>query len=173
MPMSKKVGFTAGVYLFETLTSGMYNYPLSVYREYIQNAVHSIDLSNGSKNKQVAITIVPVENTIIIRDNACGIKKEEAFIVLNSIGISNKKGVNSLRGFRGIGRLGGIAFSNRVIFSTKFDGEDSVSRQEWDCVKLREILHDPHLAAMRLEEPSSKGIRFFSGRGGPLPTKLF
>lgn len=40
----KKSSFKAGMYLLETLTAGMYNEPLSIYREYIQNAVDSIDL---------------------------------------------------------------------------------------------------------------------------------
>ena len=43
--LKKKTPFKAGMYLLETLTSGMYNEPLTIYREYIQNAVDSIDIS--------------------------------------------------------------------------------------------------------------------------------
>ena len=40
-----KSSFKAGMYLLETLTAGMYNDPLAIYREYIQNAADSIDIA--------------------------------------------------------------------------------------------------------------------------------
>lgn len=34
-----------GKHIFNIITSGMYNDPMMIYREYIQNAVDSIDLA--------------------------------------------------------------------------------------------------------------------------------
>lgn len=138
-----KSSFKAGMYLLENLTSGMYNDPLSIYREYIQNAVDSIDMSltKGSNvPTAVHITLDPFKKQITIRDNGIGIPSEIAEEVLSSIGSSNKND-QTLRGFRGIGRLGGIAFSDKAIFKTKAPGENIESIQIWDCLKLRQLIN--------------------------------
>ena len=135
--------FKAGMYLLENLTSGMYNDPLSIYREYIQNAVDSIDigLSEGTINSAIVdITLDPFNKRISIRDNGVGIPAKMAKNILSSIGSSNKH-ERHLRGFRGIGRLGGIAFSDRATFRTKSYGDKIESVQEWDCLKLRQIIN--------------------------------
>lgn len=145
--MHKQIGkssFKAGMYLLETLTAGMYNDPLSIYREYIQNAVDSIDLVKNQDKRDLTninIDLDPVKKNITIRDNGVGVPAEVAEQVLSSIGSSNKQGsaLGEFRGFRGIGRLGGIAFSEKVIFRTKAAGEKIESIQEWDCQKLRQI----------------------------------
>lgn len=146
--------FKAGMYLLETLTSGMYNEPLSIYREYIQNAVDSLDLMRGKsrqKSLEVIIDLDPRDRRITIRDSGIGISARNADQVLSTIGSSAKSG-NGLRGFRGIGRLGGIAFSEKAVFRTKADGEVIESVQEWDCRKLRGLLGDPKKASMKLSE---------------------
>ncbi len=138
----KKSSFRAGIYLLENLTSGMYNDPLSIYREYIQNAVDSIDigLTNGHKDSlSVHIDLDPFKRQIMIRDNGAGISSDIAEEVLSSIGCSNKSD-KSLRGFRGIGRLGGVAFCDKAIFRTKARGEVVESEQVWDCLKLRHLI---------------------------------
>jgi molecular chaperone HtpG len=149
----KEAYFKAGMYLLETLTAGMYNEPLSIYREYIQNAVDSIDLSNrNTKRRQMKVNIhlIPIERSIIISDNGQGIPVQNAEQTLSSIGISDKTN-NGLRGFRGIGRLGGIAFSEKATYRTKAEGEKTESIQEWDCKQLRKILSDSKDSSMTLE----------------------
>ena len=151
---SKKSSFKAGMFLLENLTSGMYNEPLSVYREYIQNAVDSIDIIPHKRRPsltKVDIILDPLERRITIRDNGAGIPAKIAQEVLSSIGSSNKTG-RGLRGFRGIGRLGGIAFSDKVVFRTKAEGEKVESIQEWDGKKLRTLLSDPGKAALTLRD---------------------
>ena len=137
--------FATGIYLLETLTSGMYNNPLMICREYIQNSVDSIDSSynNGSANQRnkfsIDIVLDPINKSISIKDNAHGISSGLAKDFLSTIGGSSKTGTSS-RGFRGIGRLGGIAFCDRITFTTSYPGQKTVSKQVWDCIKLREIL---------------------------------
>jgi len=141
--IKNKSSFKAGMYLLENLTSGMYNDPLSIYREYIQNAVDSIDLdlTKGNKSpKEVHVDLNPFKRQITIRDNGAGIPSEIAEEVLSSIGSSSKNN-QSLRGFRGIGRLGGIAFSDKATFKTKAPGEKIESIQVWDCLKLRQLIN--------------------------------
>ena len=156
----KKMSFKAGMYLLETLTSGMYNDPLSIYREYIQNAVDSIDHScMPLENALIEIKLDPVTKSVTIYDNGNGIPAEAAEKILSSIGSSNKHGT-SQRGFRGIGRLGGFAFAKQVVFRTTTIGETTVSIQEWDCEKLRSIFRDSRQSSMTLEDLFTKVSNF-------------
>jgi len=151
MNNNNKGNFKTGMYLFETLTAGMYNEPLAIYREYIQNSVDSIDL-NPNKNEQdfnVNIQIEPFKKKITISDNGSGLSSDIAEEILCTLGSSSKRN-SSLRGFRGIGRLGGIAFSDHATFRTKAQGEIVESIQEWDCQKLRNRLADPKKSKMSL-----------------------
>jgi len=144
--------FKAGMYLLETLTSGMYNEPLSIYREYIQNAVDSIDLATPDAKKDFVIDIKldPFNKTITIIDNGEGILASLARKTLSSIGSSEKIGTKQ-RGFRGIGRLGGVAFSEKAIFRTKAKGDTVESIQVWDCKSLRSLLADPAQASLAID----------------------
>ena len=114
----------AGKYLFEILTSGMYANPLHIFREYIQNSADSIDEAVEEKilaqhDGEIHIIIDSEKETIVIYDNGMGIKSSEAKGTLLSIGNSGKGGTKR-RGFRGIGRLGGLAYARTVVFETSF-----------------------------------------------------
>ena len=99
-----------------------------------------IGLADGTIDSAlVDINLDPFKKRIVIKDNGIGIPAKMAEKVLSSIGSSNKQERN-LRGFRGIGRLGGIAFSDRATFKTKYFGDNIESVQEWDCLKLRHII---------------------------------
>lgn len=159
----EKSYFKAGMYLLETLTSGMYNEPLTIYREYIQNSVDSIDImnfNNNPKSMQVNINLDPFNHQIKIFDNGLGVPVDIAEQTLSSIGSSNKFG-NELRGFRGIGRLGGIAFSDKAIYRTKARGEKVESVQEWDCKELRNILLSNKKPHMSLKEVFDRTTIFY------------
>lgn len=154
--------FKAGMFLLETLTAGMYNDPLSIYREYIQNAVDSLDLCTNTKSTNglnVEINLDPHDQSIVIRDNGVGIPGNIAENILSSIGSSNKTGTGA-RGFRGIGRLGGVAFSDKAIFRTKASKDSFESVQKWDCKRLRELLSDPLKTSLSLNEVYSDVTRF-------------
>ncbi|MCI5142164.1 MAG: hypothetical protein D3909_10685 [Candidatus Electrothrix sp. ATG1] len=77
------------------------------------------------------------------------------------------------RGFRGIGRLGGIAFAKKVVFKTTTKGESTVSTQEWDCEGLRKYLRSPEHASMTIEELFSKVSSFSQNSVDELTDKSF
>ena len=120
-----------GKYTLESLTFGMYTDPLVFYREYIQNAVDSIDKAyhNGlisPKDIQVTIKLDKTKNSIVIEDNGIGIPEVDAKSVLLSIG-NSKKSAQESRGFRGIGRLTGLGFFSKIIFETSYLNEKTTS----------------------------------------------
>jgi len=163
----EKSAFKAGMFLLETLTSGMYNDSLVIYREYIQNAADSIDIEakkNPKSNKRIHIDLDPFENSITIADEGAGISSDLAESILSSIGLSPKV-ESKLRGFRGIGRLGGLAFCEHATFRTKAKGEGVESIQEWDCGKLRNIMTSTGQKPFSIEELFNECAKFYQSNG--------
>ena len=73
---------------------------------------------------------------IRIRDNGPGLSHKAAVRALLPIALSEKRyGIH--RGFRGIGRLSGLAFADSVTFLTRARGGRPVTRIVWDGSKLR------------------------------------
>jgi len=133
-----------GKFTLESLTTGMYSEPESCYREYIQNAVDSLDnaLSEGLMQVQdfrIEIIVDGSRQEISIRDNGTGIKKDKAINTLLDIGNSAKLHTVN-RGFRGIGRLGGLSYCKKLSFCTTAMGESEKTLITFDCDKLRMLL---------------------------------
>lgn len=133
--------------VIESLTSGMYEDCKFIFREYIQNAVDQIDHATQQgviqtrQDGSVWIEIDKKERKIIIEDNATGIKSNQCLDILRNIAQSTKRrGID--RGFRGIGRLGGLGYSEQLIFETSFKGENTKSTMIWDAKSLKKILND-------------------------------
>ena len=134
----------AGKFLLEILTKGMYSNPMHIYREYIQNASDSIDkaIAEGvilPAEAEIHIFIDEKDRTIIIRDNGLGISQNIAKVKLMNVGASDKDGVSE-RGFRGIGRLGGLAYAEKVQFITSDRGDAQKTIMSCDCVRMHQLL---------------------------------
>lgn len=137
--------------LIELVTSGMYVFPVTIYREYIQNAADAIDaartqgLIGTGERGRVSIEIDHAERSVAIRDNGCGISATDALQTLLAIGGSTKRGTRA-RGFRGVGRLSGLAYCQELEFRTKAAHDASVLSLTIDCKSLRTRLADPSFA---------------------------
>lgn len=133
--------------IIEILTTGMYVSPVTIYREYIQNAADSIDAARAAgiigqgHRGNVSIFFDHAGRSVTIRDNGAGIAARDALSILLAIGGSQKRGTNA-RGFRGVGRLSGLAYCRTLQFRTKAAGELSITSVTWDCRTLRERLAD-------------------------------
>ena len=133
-----------GVNIVEIVTSGLYPNSHDIFREYIQNSCDAIDdaIKAGTLQNdagEVSIEIDAKERRISIEDNGIGISGgEKNFVrIMSSIGNSDKS-LKTDRGFRGIGRLGGLAYCKKLIFSTKVAGEKKISTLTINAEKLRE-----------------------------------
>ena len=132
--------------VIESLTLGMYEDCRFIYREYIQNAADQVDkaidyslLEKGEE--EIHVIIDPEQRTIRIEDNATGIRENEVVPILRNIAHSTKKrGVD--KGFRGIGRLGGLGYCSKLIFETSFAGEPVKSIMTWDADLLKFIINN-------------------------------
>lgn len=118
---------TLGVHLLETITKGMYSEPLHSIREYIQNSYDSIREARhrgliGLDDGEVRIVLDQEARTVRIRDDGIGMGPEEAAVRLLDLGNSDKAGsdAGSMKnaGFRGIGRMAGITYCEKLRFET-------------------------------------------------------
>jgi hypothetical protein len=134
--------------IIELFSTAMYIDPLTLYREYVQNAADAIDaacraglLSDRSEGR-IEIHLDPARREARFRDNGIGVPAETAVRVLTAFGASEKRGQGA-RGFRGIGRLAALGFCQALIFRTKSAGDLRSIELRWDCRQLRDLLRDP------------------------------
>ena len=117
---------TVGTSILALVTSGLYDDPLTLYREYVQNAVDKIS-ADGSQGGEIQVTLDKANRMIEISDNGSGLTYEECLEELLPIGQS-KKHLRRDRGFRGIGRLAGLAFADSVTFLTRTKACEPLTR---------------------------------------------
>lgn len=133
-----------GKYTLESLTTGMYSDPKIVYREYIQNSVDALEnaVSIGliePQSMRIDIIVNAEDSYISIKDNGTGIPVAEASKTLMNVGSSKKRNSNN-RGFRGIGRLGGMSYCDTLVFTTSAENEKLKTVITFDCKRLRHLL---------------------------------
>lgn len=139
-----KITTVIGKDVIESLTIGMYEDSRFIFREYIQNAADQIDKAIREKLIEVGEIHISIDNAaklICIEDNATGIAKDKVLSILKNIAQSTKqRGVD--KGFRGIGRLGGLGYCDKLIFETSFEGEAVKSIMTWDASLLKKIINN-------------------------------
>lgn len=133
--------------VLELVSSAMYVDPLTIYREYIQNAADSIDDAkmNGvlgqSEIGRVDITLDVPNRIVKIRDNGFGVSSGEFSKRLTALGGSRKRGT-SARGFRGVGRLAGLGYCQELVFRSRAAGDRAVQELRWNCRTFKKLLLD-------------------------------
>lgn len=136
-----------GIDLLKMLMLQLYNNPRCIYREYIQNALDSINeavqvgILAQEKDGRVSISIT--KNDIYIEDNGTGIRRDKAVKTLTDIANSLKNGVDTAGQF-GVGRLSGGGYCEVLEFETTYAGEDVSTIVSLDTVALRELIEKNH-----------------------------
>lgn len=144
-----------GKNVLENLTLGMYENKYTIFREYIQNSADSIDKAIREKilekeEAQINIEINVRKRYVKVYDNAMGISKEKFRLILSSIADSEKNYEND-KGFRGIGRLAGLAYCKKMIFRSSYLGEKIISEMTWNGELLKEILTNKNIRILASE----------------------
>lgn len=133
-----------GKNVLESLTRSMYTDSKCVYREYIQNAADQIDTARSihpELSYSITVSIIPEERKVIIEDDATGVESSQIKRVLVDVARSEKiRGKN--KGFRGIGRLGGLGYCKILRFETSYFDEEAYSELTWDAARLDSIIDD-------------------------------
>jgi hypothetical protein len=152
-----------GAFVLETLTTGMYTNPLDSIREFIQNSTDSILKAEemkilGKGEGRITIELDKEKKSLIIHDNGAGVPESEVNSRLIDIGMSGKN-IEKEAGFRGIGRLAGIAYCTQLIFRTKADGEKNQTTVEFDCIGLKKAISPAMRQVEELANIISKNCR--------------
>ncbi len=135
---------TVGKNILDNLTTGMYSDSKVIYREYIQNACDQIDLATNigllaPNEGSIDIFIDTHKRYISIKDNATGVRSDAFIEDVGDIANSNKQ-IGKNKGFRGIGRLCGLAYCKTLKFTTSYEGEAVKSVMTCDAQKMRAML---------------------------------
>jgi len=157
---------TVGGDLLRLITAGMYDSPLSLYREYLQNAADAI-AAQGSGT--VHVMIDRIRSQIAIRDDGTGLSPREAARRLIDVGRSGKAARTSDRGFRGIGRLSALAFAEQVQFTTRTCATEPVTEVTWSGGTLR----DPDLAQVDVKTAIERCTTIRQILHGDWPERFF
>ncbi len=125
----------------------LYSDERTIYREYVQNALDSINKAvemrvlNQSKDGLVTIAIDTRHKRINIKDNGAGIESSKAVSTLLDISPSNKDGITQA-GMYGIGRLVGGGYCHELIFRTSAKGESIGTQITFDVDKIWEMVEN-------------------------------
>lgn len=138
--------YVFGANILENLTTGMYKDSKVIYREYIQNSCDQIDkaVKDGilkPNENIIKIWLDRGQRIITIEDNATGIPADSFKRTLGNIADSDKK-IGEDKGFRGIGRLCGLAYCQELVFMSSVKGEDTVSIMVCDAKKMRKLIEE-------------------------------
>ena len=163
--------------VLELVSSAMYVDPMTIYREYVQNAADAVDAARetgvlaADEAGRVEIFVDALSRTVRIRDNGCGLPFPDFGHKLTALGGSAKRGTLA-RGFRGVGRLAGLGYAQEVIFRSRVADEAKTSELHWDCRRLKAELRSASehtgvadlirsVTALRRVELNDAPTRFF------------
>jgi molecular chaperone HtpG len=131
--------------ILELLANAMYIDPLTIYREYVQNAADSIDEARIAElpldDPHISIHLDQATRTVRIRDNGESVPNGDFVKRITAIGASHKRGT-ALRGFRGVGRLSGLGYCQELIFRGKALGDSKIVEVSWNSRALKEKMRD-------------------------------
>ena len=131
---------TVGAGIVGIITESLYDKPIVVFREYIQNAVDAIDNASDDENRNLLAAHIFVEGKdLFFIDNGTGIESDIFHRTMTTIADSGKVRHESI-GYKGIGRLSGIPYCDVLSFINIIDYSE-LRYQEFtiNCDKYREI----------------------------------
>ena len=131
--------------VLELLSCSMYVNPLSIFREYVQNATDAIDAAVGLgllpsiNDGLIEINLDHIDRRVVIRDNGNGLSNKDFPTRMLSFGASEKRGTDA-RGFRGVGRLSGLGYVQQLLFRSRAKGDTKVMEAMWDGRVVKRML---------------------------------
>ncbi len=133
--------------ILNMLMFSLYSDERTIYREYVQNALDSINRAvrlhvlPKAKDGVVSVDIDSKQRSITIRDNGTGIQASEAVQVLLDISYSTKDGIVEAGQF-GIGRLVGGGYCHELVFITSAMGENVATKITFDIDKIWKMVKE-------------------------------
>lgn len=134
---TQKVG--AGI--LNIITESLYDKPIVVFREYVQNSADSFaKVKKEQKVDDLYSVIWSDNNNLYFLDNGKGIDEKLFLDEMVKIASSPKRKAENI-GYKGIGRLSGIPYCKKLIFVNicSFSGKNyqqySIDGEKYNCIK--------------------------------------
>lgn len=148
---------TVGAGILNIITESLYDKPIVVFREYAQNSADSFDKTTQSFKDRGEETPVKNleshfwfdENDLFFLDNGNGIEPYQFKKQMETIARSDKKKTTNI-GYKGIGRLAGISYCQKLEFINICSRKNSeYQKYTFDCQhynKLKNSINYNHLS---------------------------
>ena len=131
-----------GAGILSIITESLYDNPIVVFREYVQNSMDSLLKEENASNGKIKIWTT--DKDLFFFDNGRGISIDRFYNEMITIGGSTKKKHRNL-GYKGIGRLSGVPYCEKLIFINIYDYKNkkiqiySIDRVKYDNIKKSEM----------------------------------
>lgn len=126
-----------GAGILSIITESLYDNPIVVFREYVQNSMDS--LLKEEDQEKCEIKIWESDGNLFFLDNGRGIATNRFYDEMVTIGGSTKKKHRNL-GYKGIGRLSGVPYCAKLTFVNIYDYESKKAQlYSIDSVRYDEI----------------------------------
>lgn len=109
-----------GASILNIITESLYDKPIVVFREYVQNSVDSFNKSSCNNKSDFFVDFWFDEKNLYFLDNGDGIDKLNFEKEMISIAHSKKDRIKDV-GYKGIGRLSGLSYCNELWFANIYD----------------------------------------------------
>jgi molecular chaperone HtpG len=120
---------TVGASIVGIITESLYDKPIVVFREYIQNAADSLDVANSiEKGNDYSANIWETNDDLYFLDNGTGIVADEFLKKMIGIANSGKSKMANI-GYKGIGRLSGLPYCKKLSFINIIDFREGVFQE--------------------------------------------
>lgn len=142
-----------GAGILNIVTESLYDKPIVVFREYVQNAVDSFQKTIGTIDKdKLFCDIRYLDNNLYFLDNGNGIEQDLFLNEMRHIAYSHKKRMVNI-GYKGIGRLSGISYCKRLYFINIVSYEErEYQAYIINCEKYNEIKKDDNYNELGFNE---------------------
>ena len=141
-----------GASILNIITESLYDKPIVVFREYVQNSADSLSLVNKDDKETLCNYIWHKDDNLYFLDNGVGINPEIFLTKMESIAFSTKEKTTNM-GYKGIGRLSGISYCKKLHFINIIDyNSKTFQTYTIDCVKYNEIQKSDNYNEMSFSE---------------------
>lgn len=155
------MSYNVGAGILSIITESLYDKPIVVFREYVQNSMDSILKENNPDDYEVKIW--KSGDDLFFLDNGKGIDPSKFFEEMTKIGDSSKRRQKNL-GYKGIGRLSGVPYCKKLIFVNICDYKKSVAQAfTIDSILYDQIKVSDRVSGMSFEQLMNE-ISIFSDK---------
>lgn len=142
-----------GAGILNIITESLYDKPIVVFREYVQNSADSFRKLEGKvSSDDLFVKVWLHRDRLFFLDNGNGINKENFFDAMKSIALSDKNRTKDI-GYKGIGRLSGLPYCNKLIFINICSYRNGIFQKYFiDGDKYNQVKKDPKSNSLEFEE---------------------